>query len=279
MESSLNYTLGNIGKAYNMSTVDSITVPLTLGATSTSNVVVYAAFENLVALLAPLNTEEQHIAVVDVIEPNQGAQEVIVRYELASGYQKGAPNSTYSTNNDHTWGKLGDVQPHSTCRCGANTVTPEFCANRIIQQRINAANFYSLSPVQYVTNVETWTVGWEPTDLSVKLYNFRAAPMQGPSPVGDGYRDSKTFSWRSNSTLPLGGGLCVQNTEMTYWTGNATQGTWSAITTIRGLHCPSKLFLSCNLASYQVGFPGPPDWFMHYCQFTYGQIVSQGTPG
>jgi len=279
MESSLNYTLGNIGKAYNMSTVDSITVPLTLGATSTSNAVVYAAFENLVALLAPLTTEEQHIAVVDVVEPLPGACAILVAVTIGSDYSKGAPNTAYSATSFHFWG--GFFSPSTQCGCAPPpTVQGSVpCAHKIIEQRINAANFYALSPNEYVTDVETWYAN-QFENLSVRAFAMFRSNMLGPAPLGDGYRDSKLFSWKYGLTQ---GSACLSPSEMAFWTGNATSGSWSAITTIKNKYCPTKLFLGCTFNAWNTDAstfsPPPPSvptgsitW--HQPSFRFGRIVS-----
>ena len=279
VEAALNYSLADIRFNYADKFVDSITVQLSMGPGGAAAADVYAGFAHLFEQLSALNDNEYQLIVVDVLEHGHENGTLTAVYQLGLGAPKGAPNATYTVHNDYTWGKIGDIQPHLLCRCGTNTNIPEYCANKIIQQRINAANYYALLPGQYVTDVETWTVNWTPTHLPSKTYNVWAPPLQGPAPLGDGYRDSKTFSWRSNSTLPAGGGTCVQDTEMSFWTGNATQGTWSAITTIQGLHCPTKLFLSSNLMSHVYGVSGQPDWYMHTCQFTYGRIVYQGSQG
>jgi len=283
MESSLNYTLGNIGKAYNMSTVDSIAVPLTLGGTSTSNAVVYAAFENLVALLAPLTTEEQHIVVVDVVEPMPGACDLLVLVTIGSDYSKGAPNTAYGASACYYYG--GPTIAQSYCACGCSTLQSSLCANIIIQNRINAANFYALQNGQYVTNVETWNL-WNFDQISsryISPYN----PLLAQAPVGDGYRDTKPFSIFINNGN--NSGLCLSPTEMTYWTGNASQGTWSAISAIKNTYCPSKLFLGCTISPSISGlsvfsapaapYNGPGLVYWHRASYRYGIIVTLGTGG
>lgn len=273
VEAALNYAYAQVGRGCLDLTLDSAGVSLPGGEDGIQAAAVYEAYNALAALIAPLTTEEQHVALVDVLEPLPGASSLLVVSTIGSGYEKGAPNSSYTAQQDFLWGSMA-VQPNTVCVCGQNPNSTAFCAEKTIQQRINAANLHPIGPDEYITDVETWNVNRHASSLSLRRYQYSAPEMQGPAPLGDGYRDTKTFYWRTNSILPPGGSTCVQDTEMSFWTGNASTGTWSAVTFIQGLHCPTKLFLGCVITPHSwapLGTPGVSHR-IHECAFTFGRI-------
>ncbi len=279
LEAGLNYATGDFRKAYNDLAEGSITVPLAFTGGQCSASSVYAAFNAALDALAPLTTDDQHVVLVDVVEPEEGATGLIVQYQIGSGYEKvnNPPNSTYTVS--HWWGNsLGQSNP---CDCTGNIDPNRRCANKEIEWRMNAANLYALQPGEYLTDVEIWRVNENSTDLSpaVRRYRYDHPLLAGPAPLGDGHRDTKTFYARSNSspTEPN----CLPPASMQFWTGNATTGTWSAVMAIRNQHCPTKRFLSSTSEAFGW-YTGSGSTYathrLHRWSFTYG-IIQAGAGG
>lgn len=268
VEAALNFTVGDLNTPYSDTSLDSLSFALDPDASSMTLTSVYSMYNAALAILEPLRTGEQHILLVDVTEPTTEANELKVFYQVASGYDKGAPNSNYGVNSDHLWGSA----PYNVqCQCGTNTNTFARCANKEIEYRINIANTIPIGPFEFVSDVEVWHMNRSGTNIPLRRYDIEDPIMAGPLPLGDGYRDTKTFLWKNWSLL---GGLCLQEGEMAYFTGSATQGTWSAITTIKALHCPTKHFLSCIIepATTSPLFPVNSVDYWHRLRFTYGRI-------
>lgn len=276
MEAAANMSYAQIALSYTELALDSLTLPFASGA-SVANNEVYATYNALASVLAPLTNGSQHVVVVDVVEPAVGATSLTVIYQLGSGYERGAPNSTYTSVQDYKWGITFDIQPSSQCVCGQNPNSSDYCANKIIQQRIYVANVLGLSPGQYVTDVELWKVDRYLTDIAAKHYQYSDPLLAGPAPLGDGYRDTKTYFQTSSTSNPS---PCLQEGDMQFWTGNASTGTWSAITTIKAAHCPTKLLLSTYISSYTWLPPGSSFAnYMHECQFTFCRVAGGGGGG
>lgn len=273
IEAGLNYAAGDYSKAYNELAVGSLNVPLPMANGQSTAASVYAAFNTALDALTPLTTEEQHVVLVDVVEPEAGASELLVNYQIGSGYEKvnNPPNTTYTVS--HWWGNpVGYSNP---CDCTGNLDPNRRCANKEIEYRMNAANLYGLQPGEFLTDVETWTVRDQTTNTALKRYSYLAPLLAGPAPLGDGHRDTKTFYARSNSTPTEPN--CLPTASMQFWTGNATTGTWSAVMAIRNLHCPTKRFLSSNSEAHSWSSTGgsPPTIHrLHRWWFTYGIIQS-----
>jgi hypothetical protein len=271
LEAGLNYATGDFRKAYNDLAEGSITVPLAFTGGQSSASSVYAAFNAALDAIAPLTTDDQHVVLVDVVEPEEGATALIVQYQIGSGYEKvnNPPNTTYTTS--HWWGNsLGQSNP---CDCTGNLDPNRRCANKEIEWRMNAANLYALQPGEFLTDVETWTVRDQTTNTAQKKYSYLDPLMAGPAPLGDGHRDTKTFYARSNSTPTEPN--CLPSASMAFWTGNTTTGTWSAVMAIRNLHCPTKRFLSSTSEAHSWSSTGgnPPTVHrLHRWSFTYGII-------
>lgn len=244
--------------------MDSLLIPLDLGSGTISEAAVYGAFQMLASHLANVNTEEQHLYLVDVVEPTSAsaAGEVLVYYQIASGYEKfnNPPNNSYPTNYLAWWSSQ-----YSASQCPTTNR-----ANTVIQQRINAANLIALNPDQFFHSVETWTVTNDQTWLPARNYWWKDPFMASPTPNNGGYRETLLFSWVPGSQQ---GSLCLNSAEMQYWTGNSTEGTWRAVMKIRNQHCPTKIFSSCRLVSFgQEVFGQVPFTWCHGGQFTYGLI-------
>lgn len=273
IEAGLNYAAGDISKAYNDLAEGSLSVPLSMADGQYTANSVYAAFNAAMDALAPLTTEEQHVILVDMVEPEEEATGLTVQYQIGSGYAKvnNPPNTTYTVS--HWWGNsLGQNNP---CDCTGSTDPNRRCANKEIEWRMNAANLYALQPGEYLTDVEIWTVRDQTTNIAQKKYSYLAPLLAGPAPLGDGYRDTKTFYNRTNSspTEPA----CLPPVSMQFWTGNASTGTWSAVLAIRNLHCPTKRFLSSSseaYAWYTGSGSAEVQHRLHRWSFTYGIIQS-----
>ncbi|MFN3875188.1 MAG: hypothetical protein ACK4L7_04670, partial [Flavobacteriales bacterium] len=157
IEAGLNYAAGDFRKAYNDLAEGSLTVPLPVANGQSAAASVYAAFNTALDALAPLTTEEQHVVLVDVMEPEPGSNALLVNYQIGSGYEKvnNPPNTTYTVS--HWWGNPAG-QSSTPCDCTGNLDPKRRCANKEIEWRMNAANFYALQPGEFLTDVETWTV-------------------------------------------------------------------------------------------------------------------------
>ena len=263
----MNYSTAQAWQAFNELAVDSVLIPLDLSAGSVSEAAVFEAYQALATLLADVNTEEQHLYVVEVVEPNTAstAGEILVYYQIASGYDKfnNPPNNNYPPDYLAWWSSQ-----YAAAQCPTTNR-----ANTVIQQRINAANLIALNPDQFFHSVETWTVTNDQTWLPARNYWWKDPFMASPTPNNGDYRETLLISWVPGSQQ---GSLCLNSAEMTYWTGNSTVGTWRAIMKIRNQHCPTKIFSSYRLVTggQQVFPPAPPvpfTWF-HGGQFTYGLI-------
>lgn len=242
LEAALNFSFGDVAKPCNEHRSDSLVIPISLSNTTVPGSTVYSAFDELAVLIVQINTEEQHVSVVDVVEPLAGAQELLVYLTIGSGYDKGAPINNYDSKSYFYF--LG-AAASTACHCQPPPQVPQvvFCANKQIEQRINAANTIGLGGTQFVTDVETWKV-WTFTDIPGRKIMPLELELTGPLPYQGGYHASKSFTWRQGATP---GGTCLDPSEMTYWTGNSSQGTWGAITSIRAARCPTKTFLSCHV--------------------------------
>ena len=246
IEAGLNFTAGNLELAHEDSWEDSVSVPLNVDVSGISEEDVYDAFDALLVQLAPWVNEEQHIVLVDVLDASSGDCELKATVQLGSGYSKGAPSTTYGPKDCYYYG--GSLtQQTAACACGCTTLQVSWCSNRIIQNRINSANLVLIPDGSILNSVETWKV-WNFDNIAerkINLYN----PLLSQAPLGDGYHDTKTYSHYINGpTGPdLAALLCLSPTEMSYWTGNATDGHWSSILAIRGAYCPNKIFLGCTI--------------------------------
>lgn len=268
IEAGLNYSAAQAWRPYTELTVDSLIVPLELGTGSALEDVVFDAYNTIAAQLDQVNTEEQHILIVDVVEPKLAGSDLLVRYQIASGYEKynNPPNSSYPVGYVAWW----STSSSPTC---AISVAPR--ANTTIQQRINTANYFPVGPGQFWHSVESWTVTNYETSITDKNYWWRDPFMASTTPINGGYRESLLFSWKAGATT---GSLCLNHLEMGYWTGNATtNGTWRGITKIRNTHCPAKIFSSCVIVG--GGQTIPPSmalYWYHGGQFTFG-VLSSGS--
>jgi hypothetical protein len=263
IEAGLNYSAAQAWRDHTDLAADSIVLALDLSSGSVSEAAVYAAYNTLMGQLAGVTTTEQHLYLVDL---SQSGQAVSVYFQIASGYDKynNAPNASYPAGYIAWW---SNVESAVVC----NTTNR---AHSVIQQRINAANIIALQVGQFFHSVETWQVANLATNLSSRNYWWRDPFMASTTPNNNGYRESLLFSLRDGVTL--GGGRCLNNGEMSYWTGNATtNGTWRGITKIRTTHCPTKLFSSCVLVGgiqTLLNEPGSPIYRYHGGQFTFGLI-------
>jgi len=268
IEAGLNYSAAQAWRPYTELTSDSLTVTLELGSGSALEDVVFDAYNTIAAHLDQVNTAEQHILIVDVVEPELASSDLLVRYQIASGYEKYnvPPNDVYPSGYI-AWRSTGYTP---TC---AVTVSPR--ANTTIQQRINTANYFPVAPGQFWHSVESWTVTNYETSIPAKNYWWRDPFMASTTPINGGYRESLLFSWKPGATT---GSLCLNHTEMGYWTGNATtRGTWRGITKIRTAHCPTKIFSSCVIVGggqVIANEPGSPFYWYHGGQFTFGLLSS-----
>lgn len=280
IEAALNYAVGDYNKTYNELAMGSLTVPLPVANGQSTAASVYAAFNAALDALAPLTTDEQHVVLVDVVEPPPGAQALTINYQIGSGYEKAnnPPNTNYTVS--HWWGNPAG-QSSTPCDCTGNLDPSRRCANKEIEWRMNAANLYALQPGEFLTDVETWRVSENPSNTNqpaqphYRNYRYDHPTLAGPAPLGDGYRDTKTFYARSNSTPTEPN--CLPIASMQFWTGNATTGTWSAVMTIRNLHCPTKRFLSSTSEAHgwsSTGGSPPTIHRLHRWWFTYGIIQS-----
>lgn len=285
IEAGLNFTLGNLELAHQNAWSDTVIVPLAQTQDGISSSAVYDAFDALVASLAPWTDEEQHIVLVDVIDPAPGSCELTAVVQLGGDYSKAAPNTVYGPKDCYHYGGSLTVQT-TTCPCGCSTHMNggvSWCANKIIQNRINAANLIEIPDGAILTGVETWEI-WNWNDIPNKricLYN----PILLQSGPFDGYQDTKPYSrWIYGMTgSEMAAALCLNPADMSYWTGNSTQGHWSAILAIKNSYTPFKTFIGCTIYPMFVsatGFacPGPVYSglgvvYYHRAQYRYGQIV------
>lgn len=270
IEAGLNYSAAQAWRSYTELSVDSLVLTLDLSAGSASESAVFEAYNTLLEQLAQVTTEEQHVSLVDVVEMTTPGTELLVYYQIASGYEKynNPPNATYPP---------GYVAWWSTGFTPNCSITVSERANTTIQNRINAANTFAMSPGMYWHSVETWQVGNYDTFLPARYYWWRDSFLASTTPINGGYRETLLFSWKAGATT---GGLCLNDTEMGYWTGNATtRGTWRGITKIRTTHCPTKIFSSCILVGggqIIASEPGTPFYWFHGGQFTFG-VLSSGS--
>jgi hypothetical protein len=271
IEAGLNYSASQAWRSFTELSIDSLVLSLDLSTGSVPESLVFDAYNTLVAQLAEVNTEEQHLYLVDVVEPTITSTpgEVLVYYQIASGYEKynNPPNTNYPIGYIAWW-----CNADNPVQCNTSNL-----ADHEIRHRINAANVIALNPYQYFHSVETWTVSNFPTSLPARNYWWRDPFMASPTPNNNGYRETLLYSWRDGASQ---GGKCLARAEMVYWTGNATtNGTWRGITKIRTTHCPNKIFTSCNLAggAQTVSQPGNPLYWFHAGQFTFGLIGSGGS--
>jgi hypothetical protein len=270
IEAGLNYSAAQAWRDYTELTVDSIVVALDLSSGSVLQDLVFDAYNTLAAQLEGVPTENQHIHIVDVVEPSTATSDLLVRYQIASGYEKynNPPNATYPS---------GYVAWWSTGFTPNCSITISERANTTIQNRINAANMYAMSPGMYWHSVESWTVTNYDTSIPAKNYWWRDPFMASTTPINGGYRESLLFSWKPGATT---GSLCLNHIEMGHWTGNATtNGTWRGITKIRTTHCPTKIFSSCVIVGGGqtiANEPGSPFYWFHGGQFTFG-VLSSGS--
>lgn len=269
IEAGLNYSAAQAWRPFTELSMDSLVLSLDLSTGSVQENLVFDAYNALVAQLAEVNTEEQHLYLVDVVEPiiTNTPGEVLVYYQIATGYEKynNPPNNVYPPGYVAFWA-------NGTPNC---VITVQERAHITIRNRINAANLIALNPYQYFHSVETWQVTNEMTNIPAKRYWWKDPFMASSTPSNGGYRETLLFSWVPGSQQ---GSLCLNSAEMQYWTGNTTEGTWRGIMKIRNQHCPSKIFTSCQLvtAGQQIFPPSPPvpfTWFRGG-QFTFGLIGS-----
>jgi hypothetical protein len=277
--------LGKLSLAHQNDWVDTVVVPMTQAQEGISSGVVYDAFDALVDSLAPWTNEVQHIVLIDVIDISPSSCEFVAVVQLGSDYSKGAPNTTYGPKDCYYYGGSLTAQS-AACACGCSTYMNggvSWCANKIIQNRINAANLVEIPDGAILTGVETWEI-WNWNDLpnrKICLYNpilLQTGPL-------DGYQDTKPFSRLTYNMTPseFSAALCLSPADMSYWTGNATQGHWSAIQAIRNTYVPFKTFIGCTIYQMNVsavGFacPGPVYSglgvvYYHRAQYRYGQIM------
>jgi hypothetical protein len=242
IEAALNRSSTQGWKEYRDLVTDTFRLSLAISNGTVNFSEALEAYNSLSDAIAPLTTEEQHVKIIDVVPTVNGSSlDLLTLATVVSGYDKGAPSTVYGTNDDYYYFAFGIS---SSCPCGTNPNSTSYCANKVIEQRINSANFHPISPGEYWYGVETWYVSTGTTSIPDKLYSWNGTHMADPNANNDGYRDTRLFSWRQGASQ---GGYCVQNTEMGFWTGNATSGTWSAIQFIKSTHCPTKLFSSCNI--------------------------------
>lgn len=153
IEAGLNYSAAQAWRPFTELSMDSLVLSLDLSTGSVQENLVFDAYNALVAQLAEVNTEEQHLYLVDVVEPTTAStsDEMLVYYQVASGYEKynNPPDTYYPPGYVAWWANDG------TPSCAVTVSEP---AHTTIQYRINSSNLIPLNPYQYFHSVENWQV-------------------------------------------------------------------------------------------------------------------------
>ncbi|MDX9751280.1 MAG: hypothetical protein RBT71_09400 [Flavobacteriales bacterium] len=171
VEAGTNYQHGQAWLPYEFLISDTFTIQVPVLEDFVAPSSAYEAFNEIGALLDGVNTEGQHLILVDVELDDLRAQVADLRVvrRVGFGAMKGAPSTSYSMTDDYRWLYPSSAQ-HESCPCGDNPAIMSYCANGVIQRRINQANLHPLSPGEYWYGLETWQVGAMETMISARIY-------------------------------------------------------------------------------------------------------------
>lgn len=261
LEAALNYSAAQPWLEYTSLRSDSLLVQLDLSGGSIEASTLYDVYNDLYSQLENVNSNEQHLHFADVIEavPNAGQGEVLVYYQVASGYAKGAPNNYYPPGYVCVW-----THTYDDGYCDSDC----YGADHEIADRINQANIIGLQPGQYLHSIETWQVSYFPTFPQYYYLSWRDPLMESPTPDNGGYRETLLFS-----TPAVGppNEVCLDADDMTYWTGNTSHGTWKAILNIQSTYCPTKLYTGGYIVPDNTTYNSVP-YYYHAGFFSFGLI-------
>ncbi len=273
LEAGINYTAAHIWHEYSTLAVDTLLLPLDLRSGSISEGSVFDAFAQLGQAVAPLTTTGQTLLFVDVVGTSDviSSGNPVVICQLGVGNERAynnPPNTSYPSGYSCSWDN--SQQPSMPCN--------QISADVVIQDRINYANMLPYIPGQYAYSVETWSVSHIPTSISSKNFFWKDSFIASSTPNNNGVHETLFFSAKMTSPSTY---ACLNNTEMAYWTGNATtNGTWRGITKIRQGYCPSKIFFNCTLNGAVLPSPHDPtvNYGMHASQMQFGLLAGGQGP-
>lgn len=274
VEAATNFQHGQAWLPYEVLISDTLRLQVPMAGDAVTLSIAYDAFNQLGVLLEGVNTAEQHLVLVDVELDELRGQVADLRVvrRIGFGAMKGAPSTTYNMSDDYRWLYPSGAQ-HTSCPCGDNPAIMSYCANGVIQRRINQANLHPLAPGEYWYDLETWFVGAMETMIAAKIYAVMdPAMVVSDDPCNDPHV-TRLFSHLDVNFEDSN--YCLDQDEMAYWTGDANTGTWSAIAYINSTHCPSKLFAQCVIGGGVISSPPMPcgyPWLFHVGHFTYGHI-------
>lgn len=261
VEAGLNYSLAKSWLEFSSSQVDSVSITVPMNNGSVLSTDAYAAFNVLFDSLDHVEIEGvQHLALVDVTLEQEGDNlEVLARYVVGTGYEK-----TLNTNYPPGYALMWWQQAGPNCGCG--DYSSSTCADRKIETRVRAAILFPMSPGDYLTDIETWTVDpYYATDIPNKHYSI------------EDFLDPQYVPGHSNQDFPIyfcntgDCSTCLDNGDLSFH----TQGTYDLFFWIRNNHCPSKRPLTLTVDG-DMGMGYDPLYF-HAVTYTFG-IKHSGTP-
>lgn len=266
LEAGVNYSTAQAWVERTELTTDTLVLPFDFSSGTVSVAMLEDAYTQLVQMVKPYTTGDQNLRFVDVVETPQqlSSGHLLVLCTVASGDARSynnPPNTYYPPSYSASW----DNTYQLGSPCAANS------ADLVIQKRINSANLINMQPDEYLYSVESWTVSHIPTDFPNHNIYWKDSFIASSTPNNGGVHETLFFSAKmfDPSTYP-----CLNATEMSYWTGNATtNGTWRGITKIRQTYCPSKYFISCTLNGAVLQY-GTANYGLHAAQVKYGRVGS-----
>ena len=258
LEAALNYSLTSSWLEFSNAVVDSVTVTCSLNTNGTvDESVVLGAFNSASDILDDIPTTEQHLAVIDAMGSIQsGLLTIVCHYVIGSGYEQSL-NTTYTGQDDYMWWQMS--QPSGGCVCEDNPNASSYCADRIIQKRINQV--VNGGVLGFWTNVETWLVSEQGTDPFNYLIYYDDLLLQSPDPAPPGHSNQETLTFQCDF---VDCDNCLDETDMAFH----TQGTYDAMLLIRDAHCPTKTPILCKMGG-DLHF-APPSHSHQTAQFSYG---------
>ena len=260
VEAALNYSVAKAWLEFSDVVADSAEVTLSLSGDAVTSASAYAAFNTLHAALAGVEEEGvQHVAIVDVAAKVTGAElRLDVRYLVGSGYEK-TLNTYYAPGEDLWYTDQGSA-------CGCGTVSSALCADKKIQQRVQAAIQVPMGPYDYWTNVETWSVGPYDTHLPSKYYKSTEFPNPNNT-TGDHSQDFLVLYCLNDPCDP-----CLSSDALSH----LTQGSYDVLMDIKANHCLTKTPYAITLdGDFVLG--GGSGAILHHATYTYGNKQTGGS--
>ena len=253
IEGALNFSLANTALEYSESQFYSLTVSCTLNSDgSVDESEAMSAFNAAYAALEGITTTEQHLVMIDAQGTSQAGQLIVVCvYAVGSGYEQ-TLNTSYTPQDDYMWWN-GTSLPSTDCPCGDNLAVSSYCADKVIQHRIN--DELTGGVMGYWMNVEMWSVGLGCTDPSSHTYFNQDGLFYVPGNTSGHSNQDYMHFWCEGS----GCDNCLDETDM----GFHTQGAYDAMILIRNAHTPTKDPIMCKVH-------GDLHHTLHLIEYYYG---------